>query len=257
MADLLQTARAVDDAPKKLNKLKKSEFDLSEGSTNQRTRIASYEAEVPLVLTERAMALAFTVVEEFQTNGTADDTETFNLANDAIQTPNTNDFLLYESGNRVQPDSVDYAADSFDYTDDGTGNFLHAYYVPREATQVEIEVKAPKSHGGVSRTVYDDVTSLLHERNQQKEPPRMSFDAPEGARSDRQQGAQALQRVLPRKWRLDVYQNGPVAFSWTDADEANSQGTTATSALLTMPVARLSQQMPELAAAVRQSIVEG
>lgn len=256
MQDLMQAVKAVENAPKSARPLARGDFTLTEGAANSRTKIASYQAETPLVLTEKAMRLMFTVVEQFQTNGTGGDTETFSLSHNAIQTPNTQDFLLYEGGSRVQPDSVNYSGDSFDYTDDGTGNYLHAYYVPREATQIQMEIEAPRSQGGVKRVVYDDVTALLHERNQQKEPPRMSFDNPNATRDRDQKASRALQRVVPRKWDLNVYQEGPVAFSWDDSDEANSQSTTATNAILTVPVAQVQGRVPGVAEAVRQSIVE-
>lgn len=223
--------------------LKRADFDLSNGNPNQRSRIARYKAELPLALREDVpMRLMFVVQETFTTDGTAGNTETFNLANDLIESANTTDFVLYENANQVQPDSVSYTGDSFDYTDDATGNQLHAFYVARDPVQIEIEVAAPKSRGGVQKVVYDDATSLLHTQDQNKEPPQFDFDDP-------------MEAVVPRKWTIDVYQDGPVGFDWDDSDATNSDGTEAINAILSIPIRRAQNDVEGLSAAAKQAII--
>lgn len=255
--EMQQAVEALRDAHASRQKLRRADFSLTNGTPNQRSRIARFRAENPVVLTSKAMRLMFIVQETVQTNATAADTETFNLANNIIKSANTADFVLYENGARVQPDSVDYANDSFTYTDDGTGNQLHAFYVARNPVNIEIEVSAPKKQGSASHVVYDDVSALLHERNQNKEPPRMEFDDP-GAAPSKQAGlARILERVIPPDWTLDVYQDGPIGFDWDDSDATNSDGTTATNALLTIPVRRGRRRIPGLSKAKARSILEG
>jgi len=238
-----QIIQALRQTPSEGQRLRKDDFDLSNGQSGQRSRIATFEAESPLALRRDApMRLMFIEVEEFTTDGTADNTETFNLSNNLIETVNTTDLVLYNDGERVQPDAVDYGAESFDYTDAETGSTLHAYYVCRDPVKVEIERRAPRAQGAVQDVVFDDVTSILHERNQNKEPPQFDFDHP-------------LDSIVPRKWYVDVYAEGPVGFDWDDDGTNNPQDTEATNALLSLPVNRAKQDVPGLAQAVREHII--
>lgn len=239
-----QAAAALAQVPATEQQLKRGDFTLTNGTANARTKVASFRAESPIAFREDAVRMMFVTVEQFQTNATAGDTETFNLSNDIIPTSNTTDFVLFEGGNRVQPDSVDYAGNSFNYTDNGTGNYLHAYYVFGDPVKVEVVKQAPKSQGRVEETVYDDVTSILHERNQHKEPPRMDFST-----------RSPLAPVVPRKWTVDIYADGPLPIEWDDANEANPQNTTAVNAVVSLPVNRAQRDVPNLAQAVKQDII--
>jgi hypothetical protein len=225
-------------------RLRKSDFELTNGAAGQRTRIARFEAESPLALREGApMRLMFVEVEEFTTDGTADNTETFSLSQNLIETVNTADLVLFDDGAAVQPDAVDYANDSFDYTDGATGSTLHAYYVARDPVQVEIERVAPRAQGAVQDTVFDEATSLLHDRDQNKEPATFDFDHP-------------LDSIVPRKWYIDVYADGPVGFDWNDDSTATPQGTEATNAIISVPVRRGKRDVDGLAQAVREHIID-
>jgi hypothetical protein len=243
MATKEQVIEVLRETPSESQRLRKDDFDLSNGGSGQRSRIATFEAESTLSLRRDApMRLMFIEVEEFTTDGTADNTETFTLSNNLIETVNTADLVLYDDGTRVQPDAVDYGAESFDYTDSATGSTLHAYYVARDPVKVEIERRAPRAQGAVQDVVFDDVTSILHERNQNKEPPEFDFDHP-------------LDSIVPRKWYIDVYAEGPVGFDWDDDGTNNPQDTEATNALLSLPVNRAKQDVPGLAQAVREHII--
>ncbi|WP_435358447.1 hypothetical protein [Haloarchaeobius sp. DFWS5] len=234
---------ALKNTPAKNQSLKRADFELTDGATNQRTKIASFKAKVPLVLREAAMRLVFVVGEEFTADGTGN-TETHNLSNELIDTPNTSSLELYSDGQRVQPDSVDYDANSFDYTDSGNDETLHAFYVARDPVKVSIERVAPKSQGRMADVVYDDVSAALHERNQTKEPPRMEF------------GEDPLKRVVPKDWKLEVYADGPVAYRWDDSGLATNNGDVAVNAMMTIPVARSQKQIPGLSRAVRLNLAE-
>lgn len=242
--EMPQAVKELQQVPANNQRLKRKDFDLSNGAANARTKIASFQAQVPLAFREKAVRMVFITVEEFQSDGTAGNTETFNLSHNALQTSNTGDFVLYENGNRVQPDAVDYSANSFDYTDDGTGNYLHAYYVPRDPVQVEVVKRAPKAQGRVEDPVFDDTTSILHERDQHRDPPEMDFD-----------GDSPLSPIVPRKWTVDIYAEGPVPFEWDDSDETNSQGTTAVNAVVSLPIKRAESDVDGLAQAVREDII--
>ncbi|MCT9095278.1 hypothetical protein [Haloarchaeobius sp. HME9146] len=225
-------------------RLKRQDFDLTNGTSGVETKIASYEAESPIVLREDAMRLMFVTVEQFSHTGSG--SETFNLANDIISTSNTTDIVLFDDGNRVQPSSVDYAANTFDYYDEAAAT-LHVAYVPADASKIRIEKSSPKSQGRVTQTVFTDVSKALHETNQNKQPPSMNFQNIQ---------ANPFKPVVPRKWTLDVYADGPVAFEWDDSDTGNPQGVTASNAVMSLPVNRAKSDIENLSAAVKADIIE-
>lgn len=236
---------ALRSIPAEQQVLQKSDFDLTNATANQRSKIASYQAGLPLTFDPRgALRVTLTVVEEFTTNNTGGDTETFPLSNDLLETANTTDFLLYDDGSRVSADSVDYANDAFDYTDSGTGSTLHAHYVARDPVQISVEKSAPSGRSQVSETVFDEATSLLHSTDQNKEPPRFEF----GGRS-------GLTPVVPSDWSIDVYADGATALAWDDSDTANPQSTQAVNALLSIPVRRSTQDVDGLKQAVKQDVI--
>jgi hypothetical protein len=236
--------KRLQQTPATNQRLNKDEFTLTDGTANQRTLVAEYQVPSPTVLRADApIRFAVTTVEEFQTDGTASNTETFSLSNDVIETPNTVGLVLYKGGTRVQPDSIDYSADTFDFTDSGTGNYLHAHYVARDPTQIQIERQAPKSQGSISDVVFDDPTSLLHVRDQNEDPP--TFD-----------GRDALDFTVPRNWKLQIYADGPYPVEWDDSAESNSQSTTATNALVSLPVRRADSDVEGLSRATKRHIIE-
>jgi len=224
-------------------RLTQANFETSTGASGSKTRIATFQADTPLAFRETSVRMVFITVEEFTAAGDGAQ-ETFNLDHDLLPTNNTSDFVLYADGSRVAADAVDYANDSFDYTDDGTEQVLHAYYVARTPVQVEIVKSAPTSQGQVAETVYDDVTSILHERNQHKSPPEMDFP-----------GGDSLKPMVPRKWSVDIYAKGPVPFAWDDSAEDNPQGTEAKNAVLSIPVARFNDNIEGLGQAVKEDII--
>lgn len=242
MAHMDNVVNALQQTPATNQRLRRSDFDLGAASPNQRSRIARYEAESPIAFRDAPLRLAFTVAEQFTTNATAGDTETFNLSNDAIQTRNTTNFILYEGSSQVAPDAVNYSGDSFDYTDDGTSNVITAFYVARDPVSVEVEKVAPKAQGSVTDGVYDDVTTTLNERDQNREPPEWDFNT-------------ALEPVVPRKWYVDVYAKGDPALALTDENKNSPQGVTAVNAVISLPIRRAQQDVPNLGKAVKMDIL--
>mgnify|MGYP000014563392 CR=1 FL=1 len=238
-----EVRKALEDMPAKEQRLKRQNFDLSTGVSGARKKIASYHVETPLAFREESVRLVFTTVEQFQTPGDGSQT-TYDLAHDALPTNNTTDFVLYEGGSRVEADTVDYAGNSFTYTGPGSQEYLHAYYVPRDPVEVEIVKTAPKSQGRVEETVFDATTSMLHERNQHKEPPEIDFSA-----------GNPLDPMVPRKWTIDIYAEGSVPFAWDDSGEANGQNTVATNAVVSIPINRATQDLPDLSQAVKTDII--
>lgn len=222
------------------SKLRRADFDLTNDTASERTEIAAFQAPYPLALRESNMRLAFTYHEGFTTNGTG--SQTISLANDIIDTPNTNPFVVYTdqgSGTwtRTTATSIDYANDSFDYDDGGSAEELEVFYVVSNPVRIEIWKEKPGSTGNVGEMVYDDYTGDLHARDQNEMAPRMSFNKSQ------------LQPVVPRDWYVRVYADGSTAFSWNDG-----QGNDAINALLQVPVMQAPRDVSGLSRAVTQDI---
>lgn len=246
--DQKQAVRAVQKAPKRPEPLGTDQMTLTNGTANQRSLVAEYKAATPLVLdATKVLRYVLTAYEGDQTPGDGS-TTTYPLAQDAIDTPNTTSFALFEGANQVAADSVDYAADSYDYTGPGAVENLHAFYVAADQLDVEIVKQAPDSQGKLEQRVYSGQGGLVHQANQFKQNGGESWDV---SRSDN-----PLKAVVPRKWKLQVYAKAAYAVSWDDSDDANTDGVDAPNALLNLPVARLTSQIDGLSSAVRRAITD-
>lgn len=221
--------------------LGRQDFDLSPATANEDSLVAELKADVPLAIRENAAArIAFTTGEEFTTDGTAGNTETFSLSFNAVDTRNATSFLLYDDGAIVQPDAVDYSANSFDFTDGGTGSTLHAFYLARDPGAVRVEKVAPKAGGQVSEDLLDDATSALVDRDQNKEPPEFQFSKP-------------FENVVPANWKLQVYVDAPAPVRWDDSNLTTSNGDVAMNAVLTIPIFQFADKVEGLSDAVKAS----
>lgn len=222
--------------------LSKDKFDLSSDTANERTSIAEFEAPYPFAFRESEVRLAFTTKDTFTTGG-AGAQETFTVSNGLAETANTQALLVWsdEAGadySVVQPDSIDYDADSFDYTDSGAVEELDVYYVPSDPLLIEVWKEKPGNTGAIGEMVYDDYTADLHIRDQNESAPKMTFNK------------SPLQPVVPRKWSVKVYSNGNYALAWKD----DTNGTYASNAVMNFPVLRAGRDVDGLGRAVTQDI---
>lgn len=224
------------------DRLERDEFELSNGSADERALIASYQAPKPLVLRQDKPVRVTLTALDLDTAAGDGAEETFPLSNNAIDAPNTQNVVLYADGERVPRSdySVDYDANEYTYTDDGTEQELAAYYVARDPVEFEIEKEAPRSQGSVSEVVFDEPTSLLHTRDQNEQP--RFFDI----------GGSPLQPVVPEKWTLNVYAEGSYAPVFDD----DRNDTHAVNALLSLPYKQGRGSIDGLGRAVAHDIVE-
>jgi hypothetical protein len=187
---------------------------------------------------DREVDLAIPCHETKTTDGNGGDTETFSLANDLLDTPATEALVLYDDGSVVQPDSVDYANDSFDYTDSDTGSTLDVYYIPRDPASVEFRKVAPGGGQTIRQPLSDIPTAIAHTRDQSKDP--LDFDL----------GRSALHGVVPRKWAIQMVVNAPYNVEF----EEDSRGTSASNALLSLPRLQTEARVGGLKDAVKADI---
>lgn len=212
MQGIMQRLR---NTPTSRDTLTRGDFSFSTGSQGVRSQVAEYKPSRLISLSEaRPLELSIVAVERKTTDGSGT-AQTFTLSHDLIDSNAIAESLaLYADGAKVQPDSVDYGADSFTYTDDGTVQELVAYYTSGTQALVEVQKTAP---GGSTETLFSADVGSLHRRETAKTP--LSFDFKQSP----------LQPVVPTDYRLEVYVNAPytAAYTYSDNDGNESDGSNA------------------------------
>ncbi|MBO4248869.1 hypothetical protein IL252_13675 [Halomicrobium sp. IBSBa] len=199
------------------------DFTFSTGSPGQPTTVAEYQPKRAVSVDgSRPFDLSLVAYETFTTDGTDGNTETFSLSHELIDSNVVTDSLvLYEGDKRVQPDSVDYAGDSFDYTAGGADNTLTAYYTSGAQALVELQKVAPN---GTPDVLFSADMGMIHRRDQGKEP--ITVDADQSP----------LHPFVPADFTLALTITAPYTVAF--ATDANGSGTevVATNALTDLPV---------------------
>jgi len=200
-----------------------ADFSFNAGSQGQRTTIAEFQPRRALSVDgNRPFDLSLVAYETHTTDGNAGDAETINLSHELIDsTVVTDSVVMYEGDTRVQPDSVDYAADQITYTDDGTNNTLTIYYTSGAQALVELQKVAPN---GTPDVLFSADMGMVHRRDQGKEP--ITVDANQSP----------LHPVVPTDFKLELAIKAPYTFAFaTDADDSGTE-VVATNVLTDLPV---------------------
>ncbi|ELY67701.1 hypothetical protein [Natrinema versiforme] len=221
------------------------EFNTQAGTPGEESVVAEIETGRALQLRDdpdAELRLVLPAHEHFTTNGTADEQESFDLGHNLIESPTTQDFLLWEDGSVVQPDSIDYDANSFDYTSSGTNTDLDVFYVARNPASVEIRKTAPGAGGKVNQTLKEAQTAILHTRDQAQQEITFGFDRT------------PLQPYLPRKFRLQVAVDAPYTVAFEAPERANGTPR-ANNALLSLPRYQTEARIEGLGTRVKQDMI--
>lgn len=233
----------LENTPATRDRLTKADFTFYTGTANDRSKIADFKLNRLVAVREGvSFDLSITAVETFTTDGTASNTETFNLSNDIVDSEAVADSLiLYEGNSEVSADSVDYANNTFDYTDDGTANTLTAFYTSGDQARVEVEKASPN---GVSETLFAGDVGTIHRRDQNRDP--LTFDFNLGP----------LQPVAPGDFTIEVYVDAPYQAAFTYDATGDSTNTPATNSLLDIPIKGARGPVSGVAKAVRMEAAE-
>ncbi|ELY81003.1 hypothetical protein [Natrinema gari] len=221
------------------------EFETQAGTPGEASVVAETQVGRPLQLRDdedSELRLVLPAHEHRTTNGSADDQETFELDHNLLECPTTESFVLYEDGAVVDPDSIDYDANAFDYTSAGTETDLDVFYVPRDPASVEIRKTAPGAGGKVNQTLKEAQTAILHTRDQAQQEIRFGFDRT------------PLQPYVPRKFRLQVVVDAPYTVAFEAPERANGTPR-ANNALLSLPRLQTEARIEGLGAAVKQDMI--
>jgi hypothetical protein len=206
----------------------------SAATSDAEEEIATLKAPAPLVVrTGQRFEVSLPAYEQFSTNGTAGDTETFNLSHSIVDTPNTENLVLWEAGTYIGAegavDAIDYDANTFDYTDDGTNTTLHVWYISEASA--DLTVRKVTSSENSQQGLYDGNLRLVHNTNLSEQP-----ETPDANRTK-------LNRVIATDMEVEVLLDAPYTFRWEDPD---GDGAEPTNLLFSFPVNRAKRDIPGL-----------
>lgn len=193
MQDIVQKISAI---PTQRGTLRRGDFDAAAHSGGSgETTILTKRARQPFALRNGARYRVVPVARESFTTDGSGSSQTFTLANDLIESEVSEDLVLFADDSQTDPDSVDYAADSFDYTDDGTTQDLDVFYVT--ATQAQLKLRKVAPSGSNSETLIEHDAALINRRDPNRDPLEFQLnDSP-------------LQGTVPKDWRLEWTIDGP------------------------------------------------
>lgn len=174
------------------------------------------------------------------TDGTADNTETFNLSRSVIQNPVTEDVVVWLDGTYYgQPDAIDYANDTIDVTDSGTGSTVHVYYITN--SPATLTVRKVTAGGDTKEPLYSSNLKLVHQTNQHEDPEYLRLTDSE------------WQEFVASDMTVDVFVDAPYPIQFTDD---SGDGTEPTNALLHLPVEVGQDTVDGLASTIKQDMAE-
>jgi len=190
-------------------------------------------------------ALTVPAYEQFTTDGNAGNSETFQLSHDLVDSPNVRSVVVWNGSSLVPASEIteDFDADSFDYTDAGTGNTLHVWYVSEEAATFTVEKSAP-SNGQNTEPLYEENLALVHPTNQTDQPEFFGPYRSSGEGID-------LTPYLGDDMELQVKLDAPYT---VEVEAPNGDDAHATNWLMDIPVNRGTRAVPGLTAGVADAM---
>ncbi|QZP37752.1 hypothetical protein [Halobaculum magnesiiphilum] len=231
------TLDAMKREPRPLSPL--DDFETAVNQTGTDSEILSLQAETVLALRDGAdLMVSIPAYESFTTDGTADNTETFSLSHDLVDSPNTQSVVLYEGGSRASPDSIDYDNDTIDYTDDGTDNTLHVYYIVGDAATLTVEKVSPGGKTSQAEELKTLNAGRANRQDQQEDPIEFHFRG------------SWLERFLATDMVLSVKIDAPYTVQFRE----DTDGTEATNALFHTTATKGASSAPGLLSAINDDM---
>ncbi len=214
--------------------------------TGKRSRIARLRANTLLRLHDgrsNPFRVAVPAYESFTSDGTADNTETFDLSHDVLNAPVTQSVDVWLGGSHYgNPDAVDFDAGTVDVTDSGTDSTVHVWYTSSEAATLELVKSTPNAGTNSSQELYSENLRLVHQTEQQEQAEFLKLNQT------------PLQEWVAEDMALDVYARAPYSIRFEDPD---GDGAYPTNALLNLPAHEAKDTVPGMAQAVRDDMGQG
>lgn len=230
MASVEDAVEAVTSTPYSIDRLTTGDWQQSAGVDGEMTTIASVKPKRAIALREEAYNLDIPAYERFASDSTTGDTDTFGLSYYPMDAPDVpNSVVLYAGESRVSDSnfSVDFEANTVDYTGDETADDLHVFYLSAMQANVEMRKVSP---GGTFEDFDRADLSLVNAMNTTEDPLEFDFD-------------HALQPVIPGYWEVQVRVDAPYPVRW-EVDAGNGTAT-ADQMLLDVPITRADRDLPD------------
>lgn len=240
MSDLMERLRQTDRRP---SHIVPDDMDTSVTSQGQRSRLGRYRADTAVMLRgDKPFRIAVPAYYGDTTDGSAGDSETFDLPHSVVDTPATQSVVVWLDGDYYgEPDAVDYDADTIDVTDPDTNSNLHVYYISDSPATLELRKAVPDSTTSSSQRVYQANTGLVHGTKQTEQPEFLSV------------GGSPLHGFVASDMTVDAYIDAPYTVRWTDPD---GDGTEPTNAMLNLPIMEGRAEVSGLKAAIKAEMGE-
>ncbi len=221
---------AVASAPHSPDRLRTDDWDQTDGVPNEQTVIAQVQPKRTIAVREDVYDLDLPAYESFPSDATSDDTDTFDLSYYPMQSPGVaRNVVLYEGGEPAADGdySVDFGANTLEYTGGETANDLHVFYMSAMQANVSVRKVAPN---GTSEHLDRADLGLVNSQDSNEDPLEFEFD-------------HALQPLVPAYWKLQVRIDAPYPIKW-DVDAGD--GTARADQLLTdVPINRADRDLPD------------
>jgi hypothetical protein len=236
-------AAALQAAPKTNRQISRSLFEAQgENTADEDSEIATFVAERPRQLRgDRDVRITIPAYESFTTDGTGSNTETFTLSNDIVQSPVSQNIVLWDDGDVVSPDSVDYGANSFDYTDSATGSELDVYYLVSDPAEVVLRKRAPTRSARVEQRIFEENATILNQRDQDDDGFVLTTDD------------SPFQGTLPEDYELALVVNAAYTVR-LDGPSRTNGSPSALNLLLQLPAQFINTSIPGVDDAVKRDI---
>lgn len=238
-----QVAQALANAQTQNDRVSLDQFATSDASPGVLSTVASFEADQDLAVRERKrLEIAPLARETFTTDGTGGNTETFSLSNNLIDSQATSESVVtfLDDGttvSEVQPDAVDFANNTVDVTDSGSGNTLVVFYAAGDQARAIVRVVGPN---GTRKDLLELDVGLVHRRDKFDNPIRFSFE-------------RALEGVVPDNFSIQLLVSAPYVASF---QFSGSETVEAPNGLFSVAVRRSEDKIDNLGRAVRHDIAE-
>jgi len=231
MEELMKRLRQYETSPETL---RRSDFEpAAHAAGSGETVVLERQAIQPIALRNGAR-YRFTPVARQSTTADGDETntETIDLNKPLLDSDVTDDVALFEDGQQVAPDAVDYDAGTVDYQAAADAT-LTVYYVPRAQGVVRLKKVAPG--GSNSETILQHDAGMINRRDPNRDPLEVETIP------------NTLQATIPSDWRLRWTIDADWSSGWDpDADP------TPTNWLVSLPISRsVVDSIDGLDAAVR------
>jgi hypothetical protein len=236
MATAEDAVEAVTSTPYSTDRLTTGDWEQSAGVSGEPPTVASVTPKRAIALRQEAYDLDVPAYESFPSDSTTGDTDTFDLSYFPMDAPDVADSVVVYAGEQRVPSSefsVDFSANTLEYTGDETADDIHVFYLSAMQANVELRKVAPN---GTFEAIDRADLSLVNSLNTAEDPLEFDFD-------------HALQPVIPAYYELQVRVDAPYPVRWSV--DAGADGTArADQMLLDVPITRADRDLPEFVGSV-------